>query len=182
MDIKLIIAICIVLVVGVSYGVKIFILNKKKDPSEIDSGDILEQYIDQIIQTGAKLISILQLNKEDYSSIEEYNLALASHTAIEIKAFINDSDIPSYIMDVLSIEIITQFILKIFEINRGKLYELANEEAELFKINFMNSIKQENEYLNNTSIYGENTISLDEVYQEDNEMNIEDELNEFYNI
>lgn len=180
MDIKLILTIGIVVVVGILYAVKIFVLNKKKDPSETELEDVLEQYIEQIIQTGAKIISILQINRDNYASEEEYNLALASHAAIEVKKLINESDIPDYIKDSLTIEIVTQFVLRVFDVNRGLLGDAIQEESELLKVRLMNnngdSFKIEPD--GTMEIVG-GTITNGEVIV-GKEVNITTELNDFY--
>ena len=136
MDTPNIIASCIIIVAFVCMiGLAVYKLRKKN--KDITMEQFINMYYDNIIDVLQDVVSILQINIEDFDSKESYEKAIIYTTIDKLKGNCVDFGIDSRILSLFNEEALTNAIYGIFDEDKKKVfsvigYEVVSSTPELY--------------------------------------------------
>lgn len=114
MDIETIIVLCMLAVVLVASIILVY----KRKGAYLEADEILVDYLTDIVRVMKTAIRTLKVDRNDYPDEESYKRALASYVAGELRIFIENANINATLLEVLTVDVITEFILNSFDMIR----------------------------------------------------------------
>lgn len=112
MELEMILSLIMLLSFAILTGLLIF---KKSKASGQDVNDFLQLYLVDIIRIAQTAINTLKVDRKNYEDDESYKRALASYVARELRILLEKSNVNQTLIQVLTVEVITEFIYSSFD-------------------------------------------------------------------
>lgn len=160
MELIKIIAVTAVIILGVG-SLVLYYIRSKKSGKPLD----LSIFLEEIIDCFSSVLSILQTNRSEYSSEEEFRSAVINKVIEEVKELITGSVNKIDFADSLFEDQLRKYCEKVY-----------NEYQDIIEIE-ANKIALENEDEEST----DNLLDVEETIEQKNKTDISNELNNFYN-
>ena len=132
MDNTMIISLLIIFIAFCLYiSYNLILLKKNNDSTTVDIKSVLTEFLIDIVRITQTAIEITAINPNDFDTEDEYKNALSEYVSEELKVIIDKSDISDTIKNMLSHEVLVDFIIKSYDI----IGDISGTNKELKKIN-----------------------------------------------